>query len=77
MVREYEASAQREIELDWFTLGPLAHEARIRRMTRWVLEAERLGSRWRVRLPGAVIGPGRGPEHRHACLRALALMPDG
>lgn len=77
MVREYEASAQREIELDWFALGPLAHEARIRRMTRWVLEAERLGSRWRVRLPGTVIGPGRGPEHRHACLRALALMPDG
>ena len=77
MVREYEASAQREIELDWFTLGALAHEARIRRMTRWVLEAERLGGRWRVRLPGSVIGPGRGPEHRHACLRALALMPDG
>jgi hypothetical protein len=23
-----------------------------------------------------VIGPGSGPEHRHACLRALALMPD-
>ena len=77
MVREYEATVQREIELDWFTLGSLAHEARIRRMTRWVLEAERLGGRWRVRLPGTVIGPGRGPEHRHACLRALALMPDG
>ena len=77
MVREYEASAQREIELDWFSLGGLAHEARIRRLTRWVLEAERLGGRWRLRLPGQAIGPGRGPEHRHACLRALALMPDG
>lgn len=76
MVREYEASAQREIDLDWFNLLPLPHEARIRRLTRWVLEAERLGSRWRLRLPGVVLGPGRGPEHRHACLRALALMPD-
>jgi uncharacterized protein (DUF58 family) len=76
MVREYEASAQREIELDWYSLGTLPHEARIRRLTRWVLEAERLGGRWRLRLPGQSLGPGRGPEHRHACLRALALMPD-
>jgi uncharacterized protein (DUF58 family) len=76
MVREYEASAQREIELDWFSLGALPYEARIRRLTRWVLEAERLGGRWRLRLPTQAIGPGRGPEHRHACLRALALMPD-
>lgn len=76
LVREYEASAHREIELDWFTLGKLGHEARIRRLTRWVLDAEREGSRYRLRLPGALLGPGSGPEHRHACLRALALMPD-
>jgi uncharacterized protein (DUF58 family) len=42
-----------------------------------VIEAERQGSRYRLRLPSALIGPGSGPEHRHACLRALALMPDG
>ena len=77
MVREYEANAQREIELDWYSLPTLAHEARISRLARWVLDAERAGARWRLRLPGALFGPGRGPEHRHACLRALALMPDG
>lgn len=77
LVREYEASAPRELELDWECLGTLAHEARIRRLTRWVLDAERLGHRYRLRLPQAVLGPGRGPEHRHACLRALALMPHG
>lgn len=76
LVREYEASARREIELDWFSLPSLAYEARIRRLARWVIEAERQGSRFRLRLPAAVIGPGSGPEHRHACLRALALMPD-
>lgn len=76
LVREYEASAHREITLDWFALGSLAHEARIRRLTSWVIEAERQGSRYRLRLPGAVIGPASGPAHRHACLRALALMPD-
>lgn len=77
LVREYEATANRELDLDWFTLGKLDHEARIRRLARWVLEAERQGSRYHLRLPSAVIGPGTGPEHRHACLRALALMPHG
>jgi uncharacterized protein (DUF58 family) len=77
LVREYEATAHREIELDWFALASLGHEARIRRLARWVIEAERQGSRYRLRLPSALIGPGSGPEHRHACLRALALMPDG
>jgi uncharacterized protein (DUF58 family) len=41
-----------------------------------VLEAERSGSRYAMNLPGQRIPPGRGPEHRHACLRALALLPD-
>ena len=77
LVREYEASAPRELDLDWESLAALAHEARIRRLTRWVLDADRLGHRYRLRLPNAVLGPGRGPEHRHACLRALALMPHG
>ena len=76
LVREYEASAPRELELAWEALHGLAHEARIRRLARWVVDAERLGHRYRMHLPSAVIGPGRGPEHRHACLRALALMPD-
>src|SRR5690606_11716961 len=76
LVREYEASAQRELALDWFSLAGLGHEARIRRLTRWVIEAEREGRRYRLILPRQKIGPGRGPEHRHACLRALALIPD-
>jgi uncharacterized protein (DUF58 family) len=77
LVREYESSASREVELDWFALGALATEARISRLTRWVLEADRQAIRYRMRLPGQLIGPGRGAEHRHACLRALALLPHG
>ena len=76
LVREYEAAAPREIELAWNALHGLGHEARIRRLARWVVDAERLGHRYRLHLPQAVLGPARGPEHRHACLRALALMPD-
>lgn len=76
LVREYEATAQRELVLDWAALPQLAHEARIRRLAHWVIEAEREGCRYQLRLPVGALGPGRGPEHRHACLRALALMPD-
>lgn len=77
LVREYEASAPRELDLAWDALTALPREARIRRLARWVVDAERLGHRYRLRLPEATIGPGRGPEQRHACLRALALMPHG
>ena len=75
LVREYEAAVARDIELDWFTLHALPHEAKIRRLARWVIEAERSGSRYAMRLPDQRLLPGCGPEHRHACLRALALMP--
>ena len=77
LVREYEASAAREIEFDWYRLPGIEHEARIRRLTRWVLDAERAGIRYALKIPGEQLGPDQGPEHRHACLRALALMPPG
>ena len=76
MVREYEAGVARDVMLDWQTLRQLPHEQRIARLARWVLEAEREGRRYRLQIPGTTLGPARGPEHRHACLRALALLPE-
>jgi uncharacterized protein (DUF58 family) len=78
LVREYEAAVARDIALDWNAMPNLPHEARIRRLARWIVEAERSGgSRYSLRIPGQAIVAGRGAEHRHACLRALALMPHG
>jgi uncharacterized protein (DUF58 family) len=76
LVREYESAVARDIHLDWNALSELPHEARIRRLARWVVEAERSGSRFSLALPTQRIAAGRGAEHRHLCLRALALMPD-
>ncbi|WP_461058592.1 DUF58 domain-containing protein [Silanimonas algicola] len=76
MVREYEAGAARVVALEWQDLRSLPHEQRISRLARWVVEAEREGRRYRLRVPGTTLGPARGPEHRHACLRALALLPE-
>jgi uncharacterized protein (DUF58 family) len=47
------------------------------RLARRVLEAARSGSRYAMRLPALQLPAGRGPDHRHACLRALALLPHG
>jgi len=78
LVREYEQPLGADVVLDWRLLGTLAYEARIARLARWVDDAERDGRRYRLVLPGgAELGPDRGPAHRHACLRALALMPHG
>lgn len=77
LVREYEQPRGADIVLDWQALHALPHEARIRRLARWVDDAEREGRRYRLQLPGQVpLGPDSGTQHRHACLRALALLPD-
>ena len=76
VVREYEQPIGADVELAWRDLAGLDTEARIARLARWVDEAERDGRRYRLVLPlQPAIGPARGAQHRHACLRALALLP--
>lgn len=76
MVREYEHAVAADLVIDWPQTRELDYEDRIRRLARWVDEAEREARRYRLLLPGQpAIGPGQGPQHRHACLRALALLP--
>jgi uncharacterized protein (DUF58 family) len=75
LVREYESAVARDLLIDWNAATGLDYEQRISRLARWVVEAERSGSRYALRLPSERLPSGRGAEHRHACLRALALMP--
>jgi uncharacterized protein (DUF58 family) len=51
----------------------LGLEARLSRLTGWVLAAERGGAHYGLRLPGTELAPARGDAHRNACLEALAL----
>jgi uncharacterized protein (DUF58 family) len=39
-----------------------------------VLDAERAGRHYGLRLPGEEIPPGHGERHAERCLTALALM---
>lgn len=60
----------------WFDLASTSladPEARISRLTAWVLQADRLGLDYGLRLPGVEIAPDIGAAHRMRCLEALAL----
>jgi uncharacterized protein (DUF58 family) len=66
--------AQRhELWLDDAQTGVGEREARLSRLTAWVLQADKLGLDYGLRLPGRQIPPGTGEAHKRRCLEALAL----
>ena len=77
LVKEFEQFRGREILLSFAALHGLGYEARIARLARWVCVAESAQVRYALDLPQRRVESGLGAEHRHACLRELALMPGG
>ncbi len=70
----FSGRAAAELWLDWNLLPPgMDVEAKLARLTRWVLAADEDGTRYGLRLPGLEIAPDAGRPHRLACLKALAL----
>lgn len=76
LTKEFNATASSELWLDWNEARQADPEARLSALAHWVIEAERLGQSYGLRIPGAVIPPGRGEAHRTRCLHALALYGD-
>jgi len=77
LTKQFTGEASAELWLDWARLAPqLPLEQRLSRLAGWVLEAERSGVHYGLRLPGVEIAPGRGDAQRAACLQALALYED-
>ncbi len=74
LVKEFEHHRGREIVLSFASLIGLDRERRISRLARWVCAAESAQLRYTLELPGGKVGPGLGSDHRHACLRELALL---
>ena len=71
--RDAQQSQRHELWLDTAHTGLADPEARLSRLTAWVLQADRLGLNFGLRLPGREIAQGNGPAHRRNCLEALAL----
>jgi len=75
LVKEFETPRGHEVVLDYAALRGLAHEDRISRLAAWVCMAESRRVPYALHLPQTRLDTGLGAEHRHACLRALALAP--
>ena len=59
--------------IDWAALSGMDTEQRLSRLTGWVEDAAAQQWRYGLRLPGQVIQPGDGEQHRRECLKVLAL----
>ncbi|WP_119967045.1 DUF58 domain-containing protein [Simplicispira lacusdiani] len=71
--RDAQQSQRHELWLDAAHTGLADPEARLSRLTAWVLQADRLGLDYGLRLPGQEIAQGSGAAQRLRCLKALAL----
>src|SRR5450759_4870381 len=71
--KEFVSAASSELWLDWERFPGLGTEDRLSRLTWWVLEADRLGLEYGLKIPGKSLPPSRGDAHRLACLESLAL----
>jgi uncharacterized protein (DUF58 family) len=74
LVKEFGTTTSADLWLDYEALAGLGVEARLQRLTWWVMEAERTLVPYGLKLPGETIAPNMGRAHRDACLEALALF---
>lgn len=73
LVKQFEGGERGELLLAWRDLpAQLDTEARLARLTRWVLSAEASNTPYALSLGAQTFGPDFGPAHRARCLEALA-----
>lgn len=72
--KQFGGDRAEQLWLDWESLPGMETEARLSRLTRWVLDADNAQFDYGLRLPGTLIAIGAGAGHRHQCLKALALF---
>ncbi len=73
-VRYYTGRPQGTLWFDWNELGGLAVEARLSQLCAWVLQSERHGRRYGLRLPGGLLEPAIGAAQLSRALRMLAAF---
>ncbi len=70
--RDTQQAQRYELWLDFAQAGSGGIEQKLSRLTAWVLQGERVGLDYGLRLPGQEIQPGNGAAHKWRCLEALA-----
>jgi uncharacterized protein (DUF58 family) len=71
--RDAQQAQRFELWLDFAQAGHHYVESKLSRLAAWVLQADRLGLDYGLRLPGQEIKPASGEAQKRRCLEALAL----
>jgi uncharacterized protein (DUF58 family) len=75
LTKTFEGGDSGELKLEWSSLPKnLDTESRLSRLTRWVIDAESLGARYSLSLPGFKSELDFGPSHKQQCLEAMAMF---
>ncbi len=74
LISEYKAGLPAPRWIDWHSETAPDLEQQLSQLVHRVLSADAEGWEFGLRLPTQTVPPGRGPRHRHECLKALALM---
>ena len=75
LTKQFSGRAASELWLDWTMTPPGAGvEARLQRLSRWIIDAHAAGLAFGLRLPGVTHPPASGDAQRERCLEALALF---
>lgn len=72
--RQYHSMQDSQLWLDWEQFSGMADESRLSRLCFQVLEADRQGLRYGLRIPSSVLPPDSGEAQRERALRMLALF---
>ena len=72
VVRDTQQAQRHELWLDFMQAGALGMEPKLSRLCAWVLQCDKLGVNYGLRLPSLEIKPASGEGHKRACLEALA-----
>lgn len=74
MVKEFEGNASPSLCFSWEKLTMDQVEKKLSLLCGMVLKAHSMKLKFGLLLPGNYIRPGTGKNHKHACLRMLALF---
>ncbi|TDJ43848.1 MAG: DUF58 domain-containing protein [Gammaproteobacteria bacterium] len=74
LVTEYRSGSTDLVWIDWDDFPGADTEGRLAKMTRLLLDTEHDGEHYGLRMPGIEIAPAANPDHRYACLKAMALF---
>jgi len=74
LVKEFMQNTSPELCLNWDRIRSKSREKKLSILCAMILRAHKLKLSYGISIPGQIISPHSGSQHKHACLRALALF---